>query len=64
MSHRLFVEGISLKTNQSELDGVPAVVKDHIFVKGLTSRNGLSFNNTISKLYHMVITLSTRAYLI
>jgi len=33
----------------SELDGVPAVVKDHIDVKGLTARNGLSFQNDIKK---------------
>lgn len=37
------------KTYESELDGVPAVVKDHIYVKGLTARNGLSFQNDISK---------------
>ena len=37
------------KTVESELDGVPAVVKDHIHVKGLTARNGLSFQNDISK---------------
>ena len=34
----------------SDLDGVPALVKDHIFVNGLTSRNGLAFENDISKI--------------
>ena len=40
---------VNSETFKSELDGVPAVVKDHIHVKGLTARNGLSFQNDISK---------------
>ena len=33
----------------SLVDGVPAVVKDHIFVKDLTARNGLEMENEKSE---------------
>jgi Asp-tRNA(Asn)/Glu-tRNA(Gln) amidotransferase A subunit family amidase len=59
-SHDRYLAGKPL----SDLDGTFAVVKDHVAVKGLTSRYGLSFHNKIQDEDQILITRMKNAGII